>query len=468
MQDRIIEFANVLRRNGVRVSLSESVDAFRALSLLGIEDPGLFRGALRSTLVKREVDLKAFEELFDFFFLGLGQAFDQADQRLMEQLGLTPQQFQQLLEQIREFLREMGGELSDLARALLSGDNAELERMLREAVAAELEQSSQESFRITPFTRLASRLQTDTLQEEIENLKTLLQLLGNGHEDRQNVIRYLEQRRKDLYRMLRELIQQEQRKRGLEVSDRNRLVSFAEKSFAFYSEDDIRRMNEAVARLAQRFKNRLTVRRKRASRGRFDVKETLRKNLQYGGVPFQIALDRRKKTKPQVMILCDISDSVLNASRFMLQFMYSVQDLYTKVRSFVFVSDLGEVTQLFEDNELQHAVERALRGEIIDVYSHSNFGRAFEIFYRNHFPAVTSKTTVLIIGDGRNNYNRANDWVLREIQQTAKQVIWLNPENRMTWGVGDSEMPRYLPYCDIAEECRNISQLYKVVDLIVP
>jgi hypothetical protein len=242
----------------------------------------------------------------------------------------------------------------------------------------------------------------------------------------------------------------------------------ADKSFAFYTEEDIRRMNDAVTRLAQRLKNRFSVRRKTAARGRFDVKETLRKNLQYGGVPFEIVLDRRKKTKPQVMVLCDISDSVLNASRFMLQFVYSIQDLYAKVRSFVFVSDIGEVTRLFEDNEIQHAVEAALKGDVIDVFSHSNFGRAFELFYKNYFCAVDSRTTVLIIGDGRNNYNRPNDWVLREIQRKAKQLIWLNPESRMTWGVGDSEMPRYAAHCDVAEECRSISQLDKIVDLIAP
>jgi uncharacterized protein with von Willebrand factor type A (vWA) domain len=468
MQDRLIEFANILRRNGVRVSLSENVDAFRALDLLGIEDPALFRSALRSTLVKREIDLKSFEELFDFFFLGIGQALSQADQRLMAQLGLTPRQFQQLLEQVQRLLKRVEGEFSDLTRALLSGDSAELERLLRQAVASEAERASLESFRFTPFTRMASRLQTDRLQDEVERFKAMLQLLGESGEDFQTVIRYLDQRLKDLYLMIREVIQQEQRKRGIDASDRNRLSMLNEKSFSYYTQEDIRRMNEAVARLAQRLKNRLSVRRKKAARGRFDVKQTLRKNLQFGGVPFHIELDRRKKTKPQIMILCDISDSVLNASRFMLQFVYSVQDLYSKVRSFVFVSAIGEITQLFEENEINQAIERALKGDVVDVYSHSNFGRAFELFYKDHFSAVTGKTTVLIIGDGRNNYNRPGDWVLREIQQKAKQLIWLNPENRMTWGVGDSEMPRYLAYCDIAEECRNINQLYKVIDLIVP
>jgi uncharacterized protein with von Willebrand factor type A (vWA) domain len=386
----------------------------------------------------------------------------------MEELGLTPEQFQKMLEQIQDLLKEMEGDLSELTRALLAGNRGELERLLREAARQETETSAGNSFRLTPYTRMAARLGLDRVNSEVERFKGMLQMLAEGGEDLRNVIRYMEERIRDLNRLLREIIQQEQRKRGVEPNDFGQRKSFADKSFSFYTEDDIRRMNEAVARLAQRLKNRLSVRRKKAARGRFNVKATLRRNLQYGGVPFHIELDRRKKTKPQVMILCDISDSVLNASRFMLQFVYSVQDLYSKVRSFVFVSEIGEVTKLFEENEIHHAVETALKGDVIDVFSHSNFGRAFELFYRNYFAAVNSKTTVLIIGDGRNNYNRPNDWVLKEIQQKAKQLIWLNPESRMTWGVGDSEMPRYAPHCDVAEECRSINQLYKIVDLIAP
>jgi len=468
MEERIIEFAGVLRRNGIRVSLSENMDAFRALELIGIGDPLLFRNALRTTLVKRAGDLKPFDELFDFYFLGIGQALDALDRRIMEELGLTPEQFQDMLDQIQRLLKEMEGDLSELSKALLGNNRGELERLLREAMQQEIENGTPDSFRFTPYTRMAARLQLDRTQSEIERFKAMLQMLGETGEDLQKVMRYLDERMRDLNRLLREIIQQEQRKKGFEPRDSSQRSSLADKSFAFYTEDDIRRMNDAMARLAQRLKNRLSVRRKKATRGRFDVKKTLRKNLQYGGVPFNIQLDRRKKTKPQVMVLCDISDSVLNASRFMLQFVYSIQDLYTKVRSFVFVAEIGEVTKLFEENDIQTAVEAALKGDVIDVFSHSNFGRAFEQFYKNFFAAVNGKTTVLIIGDGRNNYNRPNDWVLREIQQKAKQLIWLNPESRMTWGIGDSEMPRYVPYCHVAEECRSINQLYKIVDLIVP
>ncbi|HLN82252.1 MAG TPA: VWA domain-containing protein [Candidatus Binatia bacterium] len=468
MEDRLIEFASVLRRNGIRVSLAENMDAFRALELVGIADPALFRHTLRSTLVKRASDVKPFEELFDYFFLGIGNALDAIDRRIMEELGLSPEQFQEMLDQLQRLVKQMEGELSQLTRALLNNNRGELERLLRDAMQQEMEQGMPDGFRFTPYTRMAARLQLDRVQSEIERFKGMLQMLGENGEDLQNVLRYLDERMRDLNRLLREVIQQEQRKRGLEPRDSSQRASLADKSFAFYTEDDIRQMNEAVARLAQRLKNRLSVKRKKAARGRFDIKKTLRSNLQYGGVPFHIRLDRRKKTKPQVMVLCDISDSVLNASRFMLQFVYSIQDLYSKVRSFVFVAEIGEVTQLFEANDIQTAVEAALKGDVVDVFSHSNFGRAFEQFYKNFFSAVNGKTTVLIIGDGRNNYNRPNDWVLREIQEKAKQLIWLNPESRMTWGIGDSEMPRYAPYCHIAEECRSINQLYKIVDLIVP
>jgi len=469
MDDRVVEFSNILRRNGIRVSLSENMDAFRALDLTGIRDSVLFRSALRTTLIKRSGDLEAFDELFDLFFFGLGESVRESDRRLMEQLGLSPRRFQALLEQIRDLLERSEGELSSLARALISGDTGQVERLVRAAAAAEGNLgNSADSLRMTAYSRMTGRLGLGRLERELEEFRAALAGSGADSEAIEKISRYLEQRLRDLGRMVRELIKQELKKSGVVDPERDRADYLLQKSFVYYTEEDIRNMNEVVVRLAQRLKNILSVRRKRARKGRFDVKDTLRANLQYGGVPFEIQFDRKRRERPQVVILCDISDSVLNASRFMLQFVYSLQELYSKVRSFIFVSDLGEVTRLFEDNEIHQAVEMALRGDIINVYTHSNFGRAFETFYREHLSAVTKKTTFLIIGDGRNNYNRANEWAVKEIQRKAKQVIWLNPESRLTWGYGDSEMPRYVPYCDVVEECRNIQQLYKVIDRIVP
>jgi len=228
-------------------------------------------------------------------------------------------------------------------------------------------------------------------------------------------------------------------------------------------------MKEAVTKLAQRLKNVIAIKKKRAKRGKFDVKDTFRKNLQYGGVPFRIQFDDKRKDKPQVVILCDVSDSVRNVSRFMLQFVYSLQDLYSRVRSFIFVAETGEITRLFEENDIHEAIELALRGNVINVFAHSDFGRAFRIFHRDYITAVNKRTTVIVLGDARNNYNLPNEWALRDIRLRAKQLIWLNPESKMTWGFGDSEMERYRPFCDVVEECRNLNQLYRVIDrLVVP
>jgi uncharacterized protein with von Willebrand factor type A (vWA) domain len=267
--------------------------------------------------------------------------------------------------------------------------------------------------------------------------------------------------------MIRSLVRGELQRQDVTRGDQQRMQALSEKSFYYLSEDEIRRMQEAVTKLARRLRNVVSIRRKRARRGKFDSNDTLRKNLQYGGVPFRIVFDRKRKDKPQVMVLCDVSDSVRNVSRFMLQFVYSLQDLYSKVRSFIFVADMGEITRLFQEQDINDAIEAALHGNVINVYAHSDFGRAFKAFHRDFLPAVNKRTTLIILGDGRNNYNLPHEWVLRDVQQRAKQVIWLNPENRMTWGFGDSEMDRYAPYCTLVEECRNLNQLYRVIDHLV-
>ena len=465
MLDRIVEFSELLRRHGLRVSLPENLDAAAALELVGLGDQATFKSALRAALVKRAGDAPTFDELFDLYFLGLGTESRRMDEELMRQLGMSPAEFQAMLDGLEKFLEKLDGQISALTKALLTGDMGEVERLLREA--AEAERSENPGLRVLMFAQgIGDRIGLEGIRAEIENVKALLGRGGAAPEMIEKMSQYAEQRLRNIMRLVRELARRESDKKDPARSERERHDYLSQKSFIYYTEDDIRKMNEVVVRLARRFKNRLSLRRKLGRRGRLDVSATFRKNLQYGGVPFRIKLERRKKEKPDVVVLCDISDSVLNASRFMLQFVYSVQDLYNKVRSFVFVSDLGEVTRLFEENEIHQAVEMALRGDVIDVYSHSNFGRAFEIFYRNHWTAITPKTTVLVIGDGRNNYNRVNDWVLKEIRRKAKQLVWLNPESRMTWGYGDSEMPRYAPHCNVVEECRNIHQLYQLIDRI--
>ncbi|MFI5365737.1 MAG: VWA domain-containing protein [Candidatus Binatia bacterium] len=468
MDDKIIEFATLLRENGLRVSLAENMDGFHAVALIGLGDRGAFKDALRATIVKRAIDASTFDELFDLYFSGLGEMVKGSASSLMGAMQLDDAAFQRLLDSLAQILNDLDVELSELAQSLLSNNTGQLEKQLRNAAAAAQLQNIQRSFQEGRYAHnMAQTLGLGGLAQELDALK---QQLGEADIDpqlREQLQRFIDRRLQDLTDMIKRAVRMELEKRDHSVRENQRLQSLAEKSFYYLSEEEIRRMKEAVAKLAQRLKNVVSIRRRKAKRGKFDLQDTLRKNLQYGGVPFKIQFDRRVRDKPQVMVLCDVSDSVRNVSRFMLQFVYSLQDLYSRVRSFIFVSEVGEITQLFEEQEINEAIEQSLTGGIINVFAHSDFGRAFRNFHRDYIAAVNNKTTVIILGDARNNYNLPHEWVLKEMRQRAKQLIWLNPENRLTWGFGDSEMDRYLPYCDIVEECRNLNQLYRVIDRLV-
>jgi len=468
MDDKIIEFTSLLRQNGLRVSMAENMDSFHALELIGLRDRVAFKDALRATIIKRSVDAPAYDELFDLYFSGLGEMVKDSASALQGAMQLDDAAFQKLLDQLADLLKDLDIDLSELAQYLLSNNTGQLEKMLRDAAAQAQVQNIQRSFQEGRYSHsMAQTLGLGALAEELDALK---ERLGQGDIDpalRDQLQRLIDRRLQDLTEMIKRAVRIELEKQDHSLRENQRMQSLAEKSFYYLSEDEIRRMKEAVAKLAQRLKNVVSIRRRRAKRGKFDLKDTLRKNLQYGGVPFRIQFDRRVRDKPQVMVLCDVSDSVRNVSRFMLQFVYSLQDLYSRVRSFIFVSEMGEVTRLFEEQEINEAIEQSLTGSIINVFAHSDFGRAFRSFHRDHIAAVNNKTTVIVLGDARNNYNLAHEWVLKEIRQRAKQVIWLNPENKLTWGFGDSEMDRYLPYCDVVEECRNLNQLYRVIDRLV-
>ncbi|HLW70127.1 MAG TPA: VWA domain-containing protein [Candidatus Binataceae bacterium] len=469
MEDKLVEFANLLRQNGVRVSLAETLDAISASEVTGLNERELFRSALRSTMIKRSHEIPVFEELFDVYFTGLGEIIKGASKSVQDALAMSDQDFQDFLDQMEKMLKEHGDELSELAKELLQNRDGQLERMMREAARAVRMQGIQRTIEENYFARaLARALGFDKLEQEIKELRDQLAKLDMGSAMRAKMEEYLDRRLKMLDDIIRKYVRQEREKRDLKSREEARMNQLADKSFYYLSDEELDKMREAVTRLAQRLKNIIAIRRKRQKKGRFDIKRTLRKNLVNGGVPFKLWFERRKREKPQILIMCDVSDSVRNASRFMLQFVYSLQDLYSRVRSFVFVSDIGEVTESFRTNDVKEALDVALKGDIINVYAHSDFGRSFRNFANDHLGAVNKRTTVIILGDARNNYNLPHDWALREVKQRARRVIWLNPESRNTWGFGDSEMERYAPHCDLVEECRNLNQLYRVIDQLVP
>jgi len=471
MQKKVIAFTNLLRKSGIRVSVAEGIDAFNALDELSLDDREIFRDALRTAMVKRGDDIPAYDELFELFWSGfydnLRQAFDQME----GDLGSAGIDLDQLLRQLAEMMKEMGGDLdlSELAKALLTQDLSQLENMIRQAAEEAGTGRIENMLQVGFFSRrTAEQLGLEGASQELENLVERMRAMGMGDEQIQQLQELMRKLLETVRRTVRNFTERELQQQNHNYMEKFRREMLTEKSFYHLTEDEIARMREVVARLAQRIKNILSIRKKRLKRGKLDLHQTLRRNMARGGIPFEVIFKTRKKDRPKLVILCDVSSSVANVSRFMLQFMYSLQEAFTKIRCYVFVAELGEVTQVFQDKDISSAIEKALDGgDVINVYTRSNFGYAFHEFWKNHLASVDKKTTVMILGDARNNYNDAKAWCIRDIQNKAKNVVWLNPESPSAWGFGDSVMDRYMPYCDIVEECRNLRQLSRVVDQIV-
>src|SRR5438876_469090 len=241
----------------------------------------------------------------------------------------------------------------------------------------------------------------------------------------------------------------------------------ADKPLFALTADEVNQMKTVVARLARRIKDALAMRQREQQRGRLDSRRTIRRSLAYGGIPMEVFLRRRHREKPKLITICDVSDSVRNASRFMLQLVWSLQECFSRVRSYVFVSEIAEVTQAFNTYPVDHAIEWALKSSSVDYHCRSDFGYAFSRFVRTEIESLDRKTTVLVLGDARNNYNDPQAWAIREMRERVKGIIWLNPEGQWGWGIGDSVMPLYSPACDIVKECRTVGQLVEVVDQLV-
>jgi uncharacterized protein with von Willebrand factor type A (vWA) domain len=472
MQKKILEFTNILRKSGIRVSTAEALDSFQALDELSVEDREIFKDALRSTMVKRGEEVATYDQLFDLFWSGfydnLRESFDQAAGGLPEGMDL-----EQLLQQIMQQLQQMdpNGEmdLGDLARALLTADLTQLENMIREAAEQAGTERIENFLQVGFFSRRTlEQMGAEGATDELRSLAEMLEQAGMSPEQIQALRDLIDGLQEAMRRSVRAFTERELQKQNHDYMEKFRRETLLEKSFYHLTEEEIRKMREVVERLAQRVKNILSVRKRRLKRGKLDLHQTLRRNMSHGAIPFELIFKQRKKDRPKLVILTDVSSSVANVSRFMLQFVYTLQEAFTKIRAFVFVAELGEVTPLFQEKDISQAIEDALEGgDVINVYTRSNFGYAFHHFWQNHLSAIDNKTTVLILGDARNNYNDPRAWCLRDIHQKAKNVVWLNPENPSAWGFGDSVMDKYLPFTDVAEEVRNLRQLSKVVDTLL-
>ncbi len=501
----INDFVQVLRRHQLRVSPAESLDALHALKQVGLGEREVVRDTLRATMIKNQDDTETFDRLFDLFFSMRPHAEKPAVKLKLPEHdhdhGPPPAKLELGEDAEGEAPNEEDhshdeGEPVDMRRFFDEERIRPSQDIHGEAERMRLSMFSQELILNHKQGALESALQRLTYHLKIRRARNMFNPGGlvpnaSGEEipldvsavDLQNfvdhlhdmevdeaLIEQLEAQSENILRGLPELIKQmQEREKKLKKSakDDSELRRRSLVKLLDFSANEQREMEAAIRQIARRIYGAKTRRLRQDRIGRISVPHTLRHNVRYEGIPFDPVLRRRREGRPRVALLCDVSLSTRNLARFWLHLIYQMQSLFSKVRTFVFVAEMAEVTQLFEENTMHRAVDEIFSGRIIDADVNSDFGRAAEQFRNEHLSTVNHRTTVVILGDGRNNGKNPNSQALEEIAQHAKQLIWITPEPRWGWSLGSCDMPLYEPICDRVEVVRTVDQLASVAEELV-
>ncbi len=464
MEARVVEFAEVLRQNGIRVSTSEVMDGARAAALVDLSERENLRSVLRTTLVKRSADVEVFDRAFFLFFSGATRTLEALEASLLAALEEQGLLSGEELAKVLAGLRALSGQLAPLSDAVLAGDRARLAHLLRGA-ALQLDFSQLQSPLQSGFfaRRLLAAAGGDRLHGDLEVLEADLIRRGLSTAGVEVVSRRLAAALRGVEAAARREVERQARARIRRLDG-----PLAERSLQGLSRAELAQAETAVRKLAERLKARLLRRERSRRKGALNVRRTLRGNMVWGGVPMVPRFRSRRPERPEVVVLCDVSESVRNVSRLMLLFMHTLQSLFARVRSFVFVSDLGEVTEYFRLLAPEQAIDRAVAGQAVSLQSNSNYGLAFTRFVQRELASIRARTTVLVIGDGRNNYHASGAWALRDIRRKARRLLWICPEDKQAWGLGDSEMRTYAAICQQVKVVRSLEDLTRVADALVP
>jgi uncharacterized protein with von Willebrand factor type A (vWA) domain len=499
----INDFVQVLRDHRVRVSPAESIDSMRALEHVGLGERKVVRDTLRATLIKTLDDIETFDRLFDLYF-GLQETAEKPPVRPHihdHDHGGAPGQLElgeeaEGEEQENDDHSHEENEPVDLRRFFGEDNMAPSQSMHQDPDRMRLSLLSQQLIlnrKQGPLNKALERLTHQLKMRRVRGMFNpgrlaphsggqelpldisaveLDNLVDHLHEMEvdEDLIRQIEANADDILAGLPELIERMlERQKKLENKEPESLdpKQSALRKLTEFSPAEQREMEGAVRRLARQIHGAKTRRLKQDRTGRISVAHTLRNNIRYEGIPFEPVLRRHREHKPRLVLLCDISLSTRNLAKFWLHLVYQMQNLFSKVRTFVFVAEVAEVTQLFEEQPMRRAVETIFDGKIIDADVNSDFGLAAEQFRNEYLPTINHRTTVVILGDGRNNGKDPNVQALEEIAHHAKQTIWITPEPKWGWNLGSCDMPLYEPICDRVEVVRTVEGLADVAEELV-
>jgi uncharacterized protein with von Willebrand factor type A (vWA) domain len=453
MEERMVEFIAGLRASGVRISVAESADAFRAVEALGVQDRDRFREALQATLIKEPQDLATFERLFpQFFGLGGPPMFDATQ-------DLSDADLQSLADAIRQFTGKVREQLERLLRgeALTQEELEELGRMVG------LNRSTHPYQQPWLTSRMLRALGNDEVKKALKELWELLDRMGMDKRSLDRLRQLVQANQDALREQVGQFVGSSIARNALnEPRDALRGDDLMQRPFQSLSEREAEELRKQVQRLAAQLRSRAALRQRRGKVGQLDVKRTLRTNLKYGGVPLELKY-RQRQLKPKILLICDVSTSMRPVVEFMLRLMYDLQDQVAQARSFAFIDDIQEITADFMEFRPDVAIDQVL-GRLQPGYYNTDLGQSLLHFQRDFLDAVDHRTTVIVVGDGRNNYNNPEIESFNDIKRRARRLIWLTPESPMLWGSGDSDMLRYLPFCSAVFEVNNMASLAEAVD----
>lgn len=454
---RVLDFLGALRRAGVPTALSEGIDAVRLLRHVDLLDRTMLREALAASVIRSPTHREVFDDLFELYFPARSGRPPSPDVGEDADPDAQPDADQQQ----EAFLRE-------LLATMMDGDGAAIRRLARRAVEE--------------FGRVEGRDGGDSyfqyrVMRAVDLQQLLADLLRERADDEEQVTPLQERLWRDEFEARIEAFRQEVeadiRRRAAEqrgrdqVADRATRPPLEEVDFLRLSPDEQARMRAEIRPLARKLATRVAVKRRHGTKGRLDVRRTVRRSLATGGVPFDPVFRPRRPHKPELWVVCDVSGSVAAFARFTLLLTNTLQEQFSKVRSFAFIDTLDEITGLFEKYEFDEAVRRmTTEAELVWMDGHSDYGHSLQVLHQEHADAISPRATVLVLGDGRNNYRQTNSWVLQDIQRRARHVYWLNPEPIAFWDTGDSVMSSYGRWCDDVVEVRNLKQLAEFVQRI--
>lgn len=457
--DQLLAFIQFLRGKRIPVSPADTLDAIEAAELLGYTDRGLLKNGLAATLAKSRHELTAFESAFDDYFqaapdtsTGESLATEDHSERPPSPGNLSPFEENILPHDASDPLEGLRG--NKLFDALESRDESALSLAI-ETAAAEVKVEE-----ISLFTQRGQyvRKMLDALGDEALRAAAI-----EFEQSDPAAFDALQALREQLRERIRDRVERAYLIHASAKTEDLLDDSLSKLKLGNIDHSQMARLKRLMERMARKLAARHGRKRRRYRRGKLYVGETVRRSVATDGIPFHPRWRKIERKRPQIMAVCDVSGSVAAYAKFLLMFIYALQDVLPRTRSFAFSAALGEVSDLFNALPVEEAIEKVN----LKYGGATDYGRALNDFSELALAQVNHATTLIILGDARNNQADPRLDLLAEIKARAKQVIWLNPESTRLWGTGDSEMLRVRRHCHVAKECNNLNQLARVIDQLL-